>query len=291
MNPTAREQKNSPYKVQVLDRVLAILDALAAERGDASVTELAETLKLHKSTVHRLLMILSQHRLVERDANGRYHLGLKLFELGTVAIGKFNIKERARNHLQTLLDEVDETVHLCVLEGGEVLYLDKIESTRSIRMACRTGRRNPAHCTAVGKAILAHLPERDLDELLKVHGMPRMTPKTITTPADLKADLKKIRERGYSIDDEEVEEGVRCVGAAILGHYGRPLAAISVSAPSFRVTMEKVPMIASALCRVARALSEESGYQGTWKSEAIAAGLQPRPVRAGNSTNTEGTIS
>jgi DNA-binding IclR family transcriptional regulator len=269
MNPTPSERKSSPYKVQVLDRVLAILDALAAERGDASVSELSEALQLHKSTVHRLLMILSQYRLVERDGNGRYHLGLKLFELGTVAISKFNIKDRARTHLQKLLDEVDETVHLCVLDSGEVLYLDKIESTRSVRMACRTGRRNPAHCTAVGKAILAHLPERDVDELLKLHGMPRLTPKTITTPAELKADLKAIRERGYSIDDEEVEEGVRCVGAAVLGHYGRPLAAISVSSPSFRVTMEKVPVIASALCKAARALSLESGYQGSWKPAVI----------------------
>ena len=270
MQPVDRVKKPSPYKVQVLDRVLSILDVLAADRGDASVNELAEALKLHKSTVHRLLMILSHHRLVERDANtGRYHLGLKLFELGTVAIGKFNIRERARAHLQKLLDAVDETVHLCVLDGGEILYLDKIESTRSIRMACRTGRRNPAHCTAVGKAILAHLPEREVDEVLKLHGMPRFTPKTITTPAELKAELKAIRDRGYSIDDEEVEEGVRCVGAAVLGHYGRPLAAISVSSPSFRVTMEKVPVVAAALCRAVRALSEESGYQGVWKPERI----------------------
>ena len=270
MQPSDREKKTSPYKVQVLDRVLAILDALSTERGDASVGELSEALKLHKSTVHRLLMILSHYRMVEREENtGRYHLGLKLFELGTVAIGKFNIRERARTHLQRLLDEVDETVHLCVLDGGEVLYLDKIESTRSIRMACRTGRRNPAHCTAVGKAILAHLPEREVDEVLKQHGLPRFTPRTITSPAAFKAELRAIRERGYSVDDEEVEEGVRCVGAAVLGRHGRPLAAVSVSSPAFRVTMEKVPIVAAALCRAARAISKESGYHGIWKPEVL----------------------
>lgn len=270
MKPVNLEKKKSPYKVQVLDRVLAILDALAAERRDTSVGELAEALKLHKSTVHRLLMILTHHRLVERDPqSGHYHLGLKLFELGTVAIGRFNIRERARAHLQKLVYEVDETVHLCVLDAGEVLYLDKVESTRSIRMACSTGRRNPAHCTAVGKAILAHLSEREVDEILTRQGMSRHTARTITTPAELKADLRSVRERGYSIDDEEVEEGVRCIGTAVLGHGGRPLAAISVSAPSFRVTMEKVPLIAASLCSVARALSEESGYQGIWKPEKI----------------------
>jgi DNA-binding IclR family transcriptional regulator len=270
MQPVDLKKKKSPYKVQVIDRALAIIDALAAGQADASVGDLAEALKLHKSTVHRLLMILSHHRLVERDEQtGRYHLGLRLFELGTAAIARFNIRERARRHLVKLLYEVDETVHLCVLDAGEVLYLDKIESTRSIRMACSTGRRNPAHCTSVGKAMLAHLPEPEIDEILARHGMLRKTSKTITTPAELKADLRTIRERGYSIDDEEVEEGVRCVGAAVLGHNGRPLAAISVSAPSFRVTMEKVPMVAVALCRAARTLSEESGYRGVWKPEEI----------------------
>jgi DNA-binding IclR family transcriptional regulator len=270
-NSMDHTKTSSPYKVQVIDRVVAIIDALAGDRKDASITELAEELDLHKATVHRLLMILSQHRLVDRDEqSGRYHLGLRLFELGTAAIGRFNILDRARRHLEKLLYEVDETVHLCVLDDGEVLYLDKIESTRSIRMASRSGRRNPTYCTAVGKAMLAHLPEREVDEILTRHGMQRQTSKTITTPAELKADLRAIRERGYSIDDEEVEEGVRCVGAAVLGHGGRPLGAISVSAPAFRVTMEKVPVVASALCRAARELSEESGYRGVWTPEVIA---------------------
>jgi DNA-binding IclR family transcriptional regulator len=266
-----QEKTNSPYKVQVIDRVVSIIDALAGDRKDLSIAELAQELGLHKATVHRLLMILCQHRLVDRDEQtGRYHLGLRLFELGTAAVARFNIRDRARRHLEKLLYEVDETVHLCVLDDGEVLYLDKIESTRSIRMASRSGRRNPTYCTAVGKAMLAYLPEREVDEILTRHGMERQTPKTITTPAELKADLRIIRERGYSIDDEEAEEGVRCVGAAVLGHGGRPLAAISVSAPSFRVTMEKVPVVAAALCRAARELSEESGYRGAWKPEVIA---------------------
>jgi DNA-binding IclR family transcriptional regulator len=248
---------------------MAVINVLAEDPGEATIAELAAALKLHKSTVHRLLMILSEHRMVERDENtGRYHLGLRLFELGTVAIGRFNIRERARKHLEKLVYEVDETVHLCVLDDGEVLYLDKFESSRSIRMACRTGRRNPVHCTAVGKAILAHLSESDVDEILTRHGMPRRTAKTITTPAEFKAELKLVRERGYSIDDEEVEDGVRCVGAPVLGHSGRPMAAISVSAPSFRLTAEKYEVVAAALCRATKALSQESGYRGPWKHDS-----------------------
>lgn len=270
-----RETKDSPYKVQVLDRALAIIDALAAAPEDASLVELAETVRLHKSTVHRLVMILERHRILERDSKtGRYRLGLRLFELGQVAIGRFNIRERARRHLERILYEVEETVHLCMLDSGEVLYLDKIEPSRSVRMASRIGRRNPAHCTAVGKVMMAHLPEAEVDDILRRHGLPRLTRNTITTPAELKAELKAIRERGYAIDNEEGEEGVRCVAAVVLDHGGRPLAAISVSAPSFRLPMEKVPVAASSVCSAARELSEEFGFPRASRRE-LAGALPP----------------
>src|SRR5579862_7952562 len=174
--------------------------------------ELSTELDLHKSTVHRLLMILERHRMVEREPKtGRYRLGMRLFELGSLAIARFNIRERARHHLEQLMAEVDETVHLCVLDGGEVLYVDKIEPSRSVRMASRIGRRNGAHCSAVGKAVMALMPEREVDEILKQHGMGRFTPRTLVTAAELKADLKATRKRGYAIDNEEAETGVRCV--------------------------------------------------------------------------------
>src|SRR5262245_29695729 len=179
---------SSPYKVQVLDRSLAILDALANAREDASLAELAEKVKLHKSTVHRLASILERHRIVERDTqSGRYRLGLRLFELGSIAMGRFSIRDRARPHLERLLYQVDETVHLCALDAGEMLYLDKIEPARSVRMASRIGRRNPVHCTSVGKVILAFLPEPEVDDILRQHGLKRMTANTTTTPAELKA--------------------------------------------------------------------------------------------------------
>jgi DNA-binding IclR family transcriptional regulator len=260
------ETKQSPYKVQVLDRALAILNVLASTRQDASLMELAEMVKLHKSTVHRLVMILERYRFVERDPRtGRYHLGLRLFELGTIAVGSFNIRERARRHLERVLMETDETVHLCVPDAGEVLYLDKIEPARSVRMASRIGRRNPMHCTAVGKAILAHLPEAEVEDILRRHGLARFTPRTITETAKLRVELASIRERGFSIDDEEVEEGVRCVGAAVLDHTSRPIAAISVSAPAFRLPVDKMGPLAAAVCAAAHSLSAESGYRGSRK--------------------------
>ena len=229
--------------------------------------EISDRVKLHKSTVHRLLMILESYRMVERDPqSGRYHLGLRLFELGTIAVASFNVRERAGRYLERVVFEVDETVHLCVLDSGEVLYLEKIEPTRSVRMASRVGRRIPAHCTAVGKAILSRLPDRELDDILRRHGLRQFTPRTITTPAELKAELQVIRERGYSIDNEEIEDGVRCVAATILDHAERPIAAISVSAPAFRLPLEKVPIVADSVTRAARELSQECGYRGKWAS-------------------------
>lgn len=254
----------SPYRVQVLDRAMAILDALALakEHENLSLMELANQLRLHKSTAHRLLMILERYRLVEREPQtGRYRLGLRLFELGVIAISRFNIRDCARPHLERVLFETEETVHLCVLDAGEVLYIDKVEPSRSVRMASKIGRLSPAHCSAVGKAMLAHLSERELDGILRQRGLPRMTAKTIVTPADLKAELKVVRERGYAIDNEEAEEGVRCVGAVVLGPNGRPVGAISTSAPSFRLTLERVPAVADSICRAARAISVECGYR------------------------------
>jgi DNA-binding IclR family transcriptional regulator len=251
-----------------LDRAFAILDALAAGRQDASLGELSEAVNLHKSTVHRLLMILEGYRMVQRDPRtGRYQLGLRLFELGSLAVGNFNIRERARPYLERLVYEIDETVHLCVLDAGEVLYIDKIEPSRSVRMSSRVGRRNPAHCTAVGKAMLAWLPEKEVDDILRRHGLPRMTPNTIGTPAELKSELERVRQRGYAIDNEEVEEGVRCLGAAVLDHTGRPIAALSVSAPAFRLPMDKLAAVAPSVRRAAQVLSEESGYRGGLQAE------------------------
>jgi DNA-binding IclR family transcriptional regulator len=262
----SRKTDSSPYKVQVLDRALGIIDALANSRDNASLAELAEKVKLHKSTTHRLVSILERHRIVERDAQtGRYKLGLRLFELGSIAMDRFNIRDRAHPYLERLLYETDETVHLCAMDSGEVLYLDKMEPVRSVRMASRIGRRNPAHCTSVGKAIMAFLPEAEVDDILRQHGLSRHTPKTITTPAALKAELRSIHEKGYALDNEENEEGVRCIGAAVLDHNAHPIAAISISAPSFRLPMDKVPAVAAAVARVARGLSEELGYEAPRK--------------------------
>jgi len=262
-----RTLARSPYQVQVLDRALAILDLLSFEGPDLSLGEVSDKLELHKSTVHRLIMVLERHKLIERNSlNGRYRLGLKLFELGTRAVSRLDLRERARPVLERLVLETSETVHLGILDDTEVLYLDKVEPARSVRMSSSVGRRNPAYCTAMGKSILAYLTEAQVEAIVRKHGLKAMTANTITSLLELKAELAGIRERGYAVDNEEIEEGVRCVGCVVRDFSGGPVAAISVSAPAFRISREKAKNLSRPVIAAANTLSAELGY----KQEKVA---------------------
>src|SRR6202166_3746282 len=223
----------SRYRVQVLDRALAALEVLANSSTECSLAEICATLKLHKSTAHRLMMVLEQHRLVEKNADtGRYRLGLKLYEFGSKAFGAIDLRRHARPYLDRLQREISETVFFCMLDDGQVFYIEKIESHQSVRTGCTVGSRAPAYCTAVGKAMLAELPDAEVNDIVRRWGLKAITAKTITTAAALRTELKAIRSRGYAIDNEEKEEGLRCIGAPVRGHSGKLLSAISVSGPA-----------------------------------------------------------
>jgi DNA-binding IclR family transcriptional regulator len=252
----------SPYRVQVLDRALAALEVLANSSSECSLAEICSTLKLHKSTAHRLMMVLEQHRLVEKNVDsGRYRLGLKLYEFGSKAFGAIDLRRHARPYLDRLQREISETVFFCMLDDGQVFYIEKIESQQSVRTACMVGSRAPAYCTAVGKAMLAELPDAEVNEIIRRWGLKAITPNTITTPAALKAELRAIRLRGYAIDNEEKEPGLRCLSAPVRNDTGKLLAALSVSGPAFRVTKERIPEIGKAVMQAAGELSYELGYR------------------------------
>src|SRR5437016_3518226 len=264
----------SPYRVQVLDRALAALEILAGRSSECSLAEICTTMKLHKSTVHRLMMVLEQHRLVDKNPDtGRYGLGLKLFELGSKAAGAVDFRRHAKPYLDRLQHELGETVFFCILDDGQVFYLEKIESQQSVRTACVVGSRAPVHCTAVGKAMLAELTEAEVNEIIRQWGLKAITVNTITTSSALKAELRAIRSRGYAIDNEEKEAGLRCVSAAVRGDSGKLLAALSVSGPAFRLTQERVPSIGKAVMQAASELSRELGYKpATSGSVRVAVG-------------------
>jgi DNA-binding IclR family transcriptional regulator len=263
-----KAKRESPYQIQVLDRALALLEVLSHQGPDLTLSQISELLKLHKSTAHRLIMVLERHRLIEKNSNtGKYRLGLKLFELGTKAIGQLDLRERAKPFLERVVLETGETAHLCVYDDGEVVYLDKIEPARSVRLTSSVGRRNPAYCTAVGKALMAFLPKAQVEVAAAKIGFAQLTRKTISNMFELNADLVRVRKLGYAVDDEEHEEGVLCIGAPVWSFGQYPVAALSVSGPAFRLTREKVPIVAQSVIAVAQALSRELGM----RSHSIAA--------------------
>jgi len=207
---------------------------------------------------------------VERTTNGKFRLGLRLFDFGNRAIEQYDLRDRAQPHLRRLVAETEETAHLCIMEAARVIYIDKIEPARSVRMITRVGASNPVHCTSVGKAILAFLPEDRAAEVVRRTRFERFTHRTIATAEALRAEMEKTRRRGYAVDDEEFEEGLRCIAVPLLDAQRLPVAAVSISGPSFRVTAQKLPSIANHLLQCVRGISADMGYTSTGRANRTA---------------------
>src|SRR6201993_462938 len=163
------------YKVQALDRAFAVLDLLGESETPLGLAQVASSLQLHKSTAHRFLMVLERHHMVERTASGKFRLGLRLFDFGNRAIEQYDLRDRAQPHLRRLVAETEETAHLCILEQARGIYIDKIKTGASVRMITRIGSSNPVHCTSVGKAILAFLPEERIADIIRRTRFERFT--------------------------------------------------------------------------------------------------------------------
>lgn len=247
--------------VQAVDRALILLEALARAEGPVSLSALSAEVGLHISTVHRLLNTLARRGFVEQEPyQGRYRLGLKLFEIGHRALYSLDIRAVARPFMRQLVEEFNETANLAVLDGTEVVYIDQVESKNMVKMMARPGTRGPAYCTGAGKVLLAYLPPSQLEKVLSSLNLEPYTPMTITDVGRLKQELEAVRQQGFAIDREELEEGVRCVAAPIRNHEQRVVAALSVSGPSNRLTEELIrERLVEAVCRAARVISEALG--------------------------------
>ncbi len=226
------------------------------------MAQLAQHLGAPRTTVFDILRTLEERRMVQRDAaSGLYSLGLHTIELGYGAVRSFGVRRTLAPVLQALNEELDETVHLTVLDNQEVLYIDCYESSKRLRTYSVIGIRGPLHCTSVGKAILAWLPAEQQKELLAAISYERFTEHTIVTPMDLMADLERTHARGYSVDDVEHEEGVRCIGVPVFDHQGGVAASISVSGPTQRISWERVPILAPRIMEAAAEMSRRLGHE------------------------------
>ena len=225
---------------RAVERALDILLCFSRDEPVLTLTQIAERAELHKSTVHRLLATLESKRFVQRDeGNGSYRLGIRSIELGLAALKNTNISEQATPHLYRLSAEHRETVDLAILEGADMVYLQVIESPQRVKIAAAPGEHLPAFCTATGKAFLAFLPEAEVKKIFK-QGVRKYTEHTSLSISALYDDLRDTRARGFSISEQEFEDGINAVAAPILDTNGRPIAAMAIVGPAFRLSSERM---------------------------------------------------
>ena len=241
-------------------KAFGIVEALAPEtdRG-LTLADLSQRVALPKSTVHRYLATLLELGLAQRSDTDRFRLGTKVIELAGVYLANSDLRNESQNTLDTLSAQANETVHLAVRSETEVVYIAKVESRHAVRMYSYIGARLPMYCTALGKAMMAFGPEDWLQETLG-RGLEPRTPHTIINASALKADLEAIRARGFSIDNEENEIGVRCVGAPVFDFTRSVIGAISLSGPTERMDQERSAELGPVVREAARQISKRMGY-------------------------------
>jgi IclR family KDG regulon transcriptional repressor len=262
--------------VRTLEKGLTILEALASIGRDGTTSgALGRTLGLHRTTVHRFLQTLTRRNYVEQiRESDRYRIGVGALRLASASMIGLSLRDVGLPVLEALRRDTGETVQSVILDpSGEVVTIDRLDADHPIGLRTHIGARRPAYCSAAGKAMLAFKSEAEVDEILG-RGMPTRTPRTITDPLLLKAQLWEVTRRGFAIDDEENMEGVRCVAAPVFDFGGRLAGAISLLAPSMRVEPSDLPALGERTVEAARELSDQLGYHEATPTEPTA---MPRP--------------
>jgi IclR family KDG regulon transcriptional repressor len=249
-------------KVQSLDRAFDILELLSREQHGLNLTEIGNRLDLHKSTVYRLLQALKERGYIDKSAQGSYRLGMEFIELSSLYLNNLELKTEAQPILRELSSLSGNTAFLATLQESEVVYIDKMETHNSLRKYSIIGQRAPLYCTALGKSMLSGMAEDQIRKLYQGVQLKAFTDRTITSTDDLVIEIETTRRRGWSLDDEEYEQGLRCIGAPIRDYRDEVIAAVSTSGYASVITRERVDEIADYVVRAARDISQRMGYRG-----------------------------
>jgi DNA-binding IclR family transcriptional regulator len=245
--------------VRSVERALDILLCFTLEKPTLSLTQIAEHVGMHKSTIHRLLTTLEAKRFVTRDkVTGMYQLGFRFIELASIMLQDIDINRWAQPYLQHLAVLSGETVDLAVLDDDHVVYLQVFESPQRVKIAAAVGEQLPMHCTATGKAFLAYLPEYQVNQIL-ASGMTRYTDRTLISHEDLYHELAETRRRGFAISIEEYEKDINAVAAPILDANGCPIAVIAIVGPSFRLDYDCMMMSGKSILETTATITREVG--------------------------------
>ncbi len=264
MTPKELEEHSHTPKaalIQSLQRGLTILELIALKGKGATTAEVSRQIGLHTSTTFHLLRTLtSLGYLVQDEATREYRLGSKVFHLAASAWTEVQLFKVSSPILAEIAEQTGETSHLAILERGEVIVVNKIDGSSPVRLSDRVGYPRPAHCTAIGKVLLAHMPEGELKIFLSKYELKPFTPRTITVIPMLEQELMRVREQGYGFDDEEFNQGIRCLAAPVRNFTGSVVAAVGISGPVWRVSLDRVAPLTELLKTMGNRLSQELGY-------------------------------
>lgn len=254
---TERDGKSS---IQVIDRMMKLLDVLASHPQPVNLKQLAHLTGLHPSSAHRILNVMVDKGLVDKQEPGTYRLGLKLLQLGNLVKARLDIRREALPYMQQLHHDLGETVNLSLRQGDEMVYVERTASGRAMmRVVQVVGARAPLHITAVGKIFLADAGDQEARDYAQRTGLPAYTKTTLASEKALLEELAKVRKKGIAFDNEEAEKGVSCIGAGIRDADGRLIAGLSISAPSERFDRSWAQKVKDT----ADAISHALGYQGS----------------------------
>jgi len=249
------------YNITALQRGLGLLQLFSQSPYGLTAKQVANLSQLPVSTVHRFLVNLERAHFLNCGADGIYHLGTACFAVGQAALGQLDIRRLSFAYLQQLNYQTRETIHLTVRHGASAVYVEKLDSPEPLRIHSRIGASVPLYCTAVGKIMLAHMPKEEQDSILSTIELKRLTPNTVGSLQELRAELHRVQKNGYACDMEEHELHIRCIAAPIRDHNGAVLASLSITAPAVRMPVNRLRQLAPLVQNAGFKISREVGYQ------------------------------
>jgi len=260
---TRSESSTGAAQVQSVTRGLSILDCLARAEGGLTLTDIAHRVTLPPSTTHRLLATLERGGYVYQAGDlGLWYVGLHAFTVGSSFLASRDWVGQSHPYMRRLMEQAGETANLAILDGTEAVFIDQVQCRETMRTIVRLGSRVPLHASGVGKAIFAALPDEQIEAILKVKGLPRITENTITAPETMWASVRVIRQRGYSFDDEEHLIGTRCVASPIYDEHAEALGAISLAGPVSRLPDARIRLLGPVVAHIAEDITKKLG--GRW---------------------------
>src|ERR1700726_534135 len=256
---TVRPKRN--YDITALQRGLRLLHLFSESPRGLTAKQVAALSRLPVSTVHRFLANLVTTGFLNRDIEGTHHLGIACFSIGQAAAGQLDIRRLSLPYLRELNQQTRETIHLTVRHGLSAVYVEKLDSPEPLRIHSRIGAAVPLYCTAVGKVMLAYMPDEERKEILPQLGLKRLTPNTVGNRQELEGELYRVRKNGYAYDLEEHELHIRCIAAPIWDHAGGVHTSLSITAPMVRMTVTRLRQLAPMIQAAGWQISRELGYQ------------------------------